>query len=689
MSAHISFPKISKQNNLPATMDSTVLNRILKDSLNFDGMVIADGLEMRGISNHFSPGEAVIKALNAGVDMMLLSPDELTAIHEIETAVNKGNLSESRIDQSVRKLLQWKKENGLFERHQIDINTLSRNINTRDHELIAEEISRRSLTLVKNKDDILPIRAIDHPKVTVISVADGRSGHTGSGLVSQIRDYHPDVTSHVLDERTSKEEKKEMLKDAQQADLLIIGSFIYVRSAKKVQLSEEHREFLKRLHRDTPSVLVAFGNPYVLQDLPDTDAQLIAWSANGGQVRSAVPALFGGSAISGRLPIEIPGMYEINHGITLPQTTIRPDEPEVAGFSRDSLQRIGEIMNQAVLDSTFPGGVVTVVKDGVIAYNKGFGYQTYKKLAPIEDDAIYDLASLTKVTATTPAIMKLVDEGKINLDDKISSYFPEFNEGRKDEITIRNLLLHNSGLPPFRVYVDSLKTESEILKAVKNEPLVYLPGSKYEYSDLGFILLGEIVEQVSGMPLDSYVYSNFHYPMGMSDTFFNPQKYNRWVQKRISPTEKDTMFRMKTVQGEVHDERAYYLGGVAGHAGLFSAASDLAAYCQMLLSNGSYAGQQYLQPSTVQQFTKRHSRHRNRGYGFDRKSSGFSTAGSLTSDKTFGHTGFTGTSFWIDPERNLAIIILTNRTYPYRSYGQNISTIRARVADAVVSSIIE
>ncbi len=689
MSAHISFPKISTHNNVPATMDSTVLNRILKDSLKFDGMVVSDGLEMRGISNYFSPGEAVIKALNAGVDMMLLSPDELTAIHEIETAVRKGTLSESRIDRSVRKLLQWKKENGLFERHQIDINTLSRNINTRDHELIAEEISRKSLTLVKNKDSILPIRAVDYPKVTVISVADGKSGHAGSGLVSRIKNYHSDVTSHVLDERTGKEEKEEMLEDAQEADLLIIGSFIYVRSAKKVQLSKEHQGFLKKLYRNTPSVLVAFGNPYVVQDLPDTDAQLMAWSANGEQVRSAVPALFGGASISGRLPIEIPGMYDINHGITLPQTTIRPDEPEVAGFVRDSLRKINSIMNQAVLDSTFPGGVVTVVKDGIIAYNKGFGYQTYQKLKPIEHDAIYDLASLTKVTATTPAIMKLVDEGKISLDDKVSSYFPEFKESQKDKITIRNLLLHNSGLPPFRVYVDSLKTESEILKAVKNEPLVYLSGSKYEYSDLGFILLGEIVEQVSGMPLNRFVRKNFYYPMGMSDTFFNPKEYNHWVNKRIPPTETDTTFRMQTIQGEVHDERAFYLGGVAGHAGLFSTASDLATYCQMLLSKGLYASQQYLEPSTITTFTQRQSPQVNRGYGFDRKSKGFSTAGSLTSNKTFGHTGFTGTSFWIDPEQNLAIIILTNRTYPHRSYGSDISKIRARVADAVVSSIME
>ncbi|NGP86731.1 glycoside hydrolase family 3 N-terminal domain-containing protein [Fodinibius halophilus] len=689
MSAHIAFPNVSTQQDLPATMDSTVLNRILMDSLQFNGMVVTDGLEMKGISSHFSPGEAVMKALNAGVDMMLLSPDELTAINEIKMAVHSGKLKESRIDQSVRKLLRWKKQHGLFQQRKIDINSLSSKINTRDHELISDEISRKSLTLLKNKNDILPIRASEFPKITVISVSDDKSGSAGSGLVSQIKNHHPDVTSHVLDKRTGKAEMDKMLKDAKETDLLIIGSFIYVRSAKKVQLSKEHLSFLKKLYQDTPSVLVAFGNPYVVQDLADTDVQLMAWSANSAQVNSAVPALFGGSAIDGRLPIAIPGMYPMNHGISMPQTTLRTDVPEVAELSRDSLQKVKSIMNDAIFDSTFPGGVVTVVKDGVVAYQEGFGYQTYKKLEPIKENAIYDLASLTKVTATTPAIMKLVDTGVISLNDKVGTYIPEFKKGQKKRVTIRNLLLHNSGLPAFRVYIDSLKSESRIIEAVKNEPLIYTPGSKYEYSDLGFILLGKIVEQITGMPLNKYVQKKLYYPLGMNDTFFNPKRKNHWVNKRIPPTEIDTTYRMKTIKGEAHDERAYYLGGVAGHAGLFSTASNLAIYCQMLLNQGSYAGKQYLTPETVKTFTRRQSPQLNRGYGFDRKSNDFSTAGSLTSDKTFGHTGFTGTSYWIDPERKLAIIILTNRTYPHRSYGKNISKVRARVADAVVSSIIE
>lgn len=688
MTAHIAFPQIGDTPDLPATMNQYILNSILVDSLNFDGLIVTDGLEMHGISANYSPGEAVIKSLTAGSDMMLLSPDELTAINEIVRAVERGRISESRIDHSVRKLLNWKKEHGLFENYEVDIEQLSAQISTEEHELIADEISRKSLTLVKNEDNILPIRASKFPNILVLSVADNETGETGSYLSSLMRSHHPSVMSHVLDNRSSREEKEEILRDARKADLIVIGSFIYVRSGQPVQLSEEHLEFLNNLP-DKPSLLVAFGNPYIVQDLQETDAQLMAWAANSRQVKNTVPAIFGGTEVSGKLPIEIPGMYEMGHGLELPQTALRRDNPEVAGMSSEALKKIDSIMEEAVFDSTFPGGVVSVVKDGIIAYQKGFGYHTYDKVKKVRSTDIYDLASLTKVVATTSAVMKLLDEEKLSLDEKVGEYFPEFREGDKGSITIRHLLLHESGLPAFRVYIDKLQKESDIIDAIKNEPLAAKPGTQYVYSDLGIILLGKIVEQITDSSLDKYVRKEFFYPMGMSSTYFNPLNVGRWISNRIPPTEKDTVYRMKTMQAEVHDERAYYLNGVAGHAGLFSNAEDLSAFTQLLLSKGRYGGKRYFEEETVELFTASQSEFTNRGYGFNRKSENRSTAGSLTGKHTFGHTGFTGTSFWVDPERNLSIIILTNRTYPQRSYGKQINLIRAAVADAAVLSIVE
>lgn len=690
MSAHIAFPRISSNPRLPGTLDPFILNRILVDSLNFNGLIVTDGLEMRGISAHYSPGEAVVMALKAGADMMLLSLDEITAIQEVERAVERGNITEERIDRSVRKILAKKKEARLFQSRQTDIDLLNFRINSPKNRQIADKISRKSLTLLKNKNDIIPLRPNKHPRVLVVSVTDTDNDEKGAALAEEMRTYHPSVRHRVFYRGISAKEKQNILRNARWADLIVIGAHMHINASGNNQFNSSQRRLLHQLPSQTPKALLTFGNPYAVGDLPDADVQLLAWDGSDHQLKNTAPALFGASAIGGRLPIDIPGAYAMNEGLSLPQTTIRFDRPESVDFWADSLYKVDRIMHEAIFDSTFPGGVVTVLKDGVIAYQKGFGYETYQKLNPVHTYDIYDLASLTKIMATTTAMMKLVDEGKIRLDDKVSAYFPEFNTGLKRDITIRHLLLHTSGLPPFRIYIDKLKTRRALVEAVKNEPLIYEPGATYKYSDLGFILMGEIVREVTGMRLDKYLHRTFYQPLGMNNTRFNPLNAGDVFANRIPPTEKDTIYRHKTVRAQAHDERAYYMDGVAGHAGLFSSGSDIAIFTQMLLNKGSYGGKQYLKPKTIEQFTKRQSELVNRGYGFDRKDEeGESTAGTLTSKEAFGHTGFTGTSFWVDPRRDLAIIILTNRTYPYRSYGRNISKIRAEVADAVISSIIE
>jgi beta-N-acetylhexosaminidase len=688
MSAHIAFPKISHSKEIPGTLDPAVLKRILVDSLNFDGVIVTDGLRMQGISSHYSPGEAVVKALKAGADMMLLSPDELTAIHEVKMAVKRGELSEERIDSSVRKLLQWKIDKGLFEHPHVSVDELNKVINSRENQQEAERIARESITLLRNKNDIVPLRASDYPEVTFISIADDESGNTGSYFARQLRDYHPDVTFHVYDKRTSAAERQSMLRSARRSDLIIIGSFIYVESNKPIQLNNTQRRFIDQiLNMDKPTGVIAFGNPYVLQDVPDADMQMLAWSSSGEQMRAASDALMGASAIHGKLPITIPGLYDFGDGLDLDQTTVRFGSPESVGLSSDTLRRIDRVMRNAIADSVFPGGAVGILKDGVLAHWEGYGYHDYQKLTEVRKSDVYDLASLTKVVATTTAIMKLVDDEELSLNDPVSKYIPEFSEGAKKKVRIKNLLLHNSGLPPYRTYVDSLQDRDAIIQAVKNEPLINKPFSEYVYSDLGFILLDDIIEQITGKRLDQYMRHEFYYPMGMSSTFFNPSKLGRWMQDRIPPTEVDTIFRKDTVQAVVHDERAFYMDGVSGHAGLFSTANDLAVFAQMLLNGGTYGGKRYLKESTIEEFTSRQSPKSNRGFGFDRKSEGFSTAGRLTSEDTFGHLGFTGTSLWIDRTNNMAIILLTNRTYPHRSYGKDINQIRAKIADIAIRSI--
>ncbi len=691
MSAHIAYPKLHNGKKIPATLDSVFLNHVLTDSLNFKGMVVTDGLEMKGISSKYSPGRAVVKALKAGAHIMLLSPDVRTAINEVEQAVLSGELSEDIIDNSFAKLMFWKQQHGLFSsNNQVQIERLDTKINSSFYQAEARRIARESITVLKNNGDLLPILPSKYPNIVYISVADDRSGRTGSSFARALRDYHPSVSFNIYDERTSENDKRRILSRARKADLIIIGSFLHLKNGQTVHLSGKQQHFINGvLKLRKPSLAVSFGNPYVLSDLKDADAHVLAWYNSNQQVEAATAALFGASKVEGRLPIEIPGLYQLGEGIDIEHTTLRFGEPEDVGLDHTKLFAIDSLVTNAIRDSVFPGATVAIVKDGVLAYHQGYGYQDYTKLEEITTQNVYDLASITKIMATTTSAMKLIDEGKLSLDDRIAKFIPEFNTPEKESITIRDFLLHQSGLPAFRVYVDSLKTRAEIVEAIKNEPLIYETGTKYVYSDLGMILLGEIIHQISGKRLDRFARSEFYFPMSMYSTFFNPHTNSRWLLSKIPPTENDTVFHRGIVQGKVHDERSYFMDGVAGHAGLFSSAVDIAKYSTMLLNGGTYAGQQFLSPEIIAQFTSKQSKLNERGLGFDRKSeSGFSTAGQLASPNAYGHTGFTGTSLWVDPDKNMAVILLTNRTFPYRSYGKRISRIRAKVADAAYSSII-
>ncbi|MDR9408959.1 MAG: glycoside hydrolase family 3 N-terminal domain-containing protein [Balneolaceae bacterium] len=687
MSAHISFPNISENEGLPGTLDPSILNKILIDSLSFNGLIVTDGLEMQGIAAHYSPGQAVIKALQAGADQMLVSTDEKAAINEIKKAVESGELSEERIDFSVRKILQLKADKGIFSNRLVNIESLNYKINTPQFQNTANRIVRESVTVLKD-EDILPIRQIDYPNILVVGISDGEEHSSARTLRREISRYHENVQYHSLDYRTSNEEIQELMEDAQQADLIILGSFIRVRSYHSLQMPEEYNRILEQLSGfDKPEILLSFGNPYIVENFSDAVVHLMAWSAASDQVRGTIPAIFGASDIQGKFPGEVPGMYEIGDGIEMPQSTVRYDDPIAANMSIDSLLQVDKIMQSAINDSVFPGGVVGVMRNGALVWQQAYGYHDYSKTKAVQTNGIYDMASITKIMATTTSMMKLVDEGKVSLDDPISKYIPEFNEGLKKEITIRHFLLHTSGLPAFRIYVDELRTRNELVEAVRNEPLINDPGEEYVYSDLGFILLAEIIEEVTGKRIDEYVHDEFYEPMGMTSTTFNPEEIGSVLTNRIPPTEIDTVYNRGLVHKKVHDERAYFMDGVSGHAGLFSSVHDMAKYFFMLLNDGNYGGHQYLSPEIIDLFTSHQSPINQRGLGFDRKSEGFSTAGTLTSENSFGHTGFTGTSFWVDPDENIAIIVLTNRTYPNRSYGSRISRIRADIADAVMKSI--
>jgi len=356
--------------------------------------------------------------------------------------------------------------------------------------------------------------------------------------------------------------------------------------------------------------------------------------------------------------------------------------------NRNKFEAVDSIINASIADTAFPDAVLLVQKDGRIIHEKAFGYYTYDPSSgKVSVNTMYDMASLTKVIATTTATMICYDRGLFKLDDKVAKYLPKFGVNGKENVTIRNLLVHDSGMMPdirsYKAYDSVENKEQAVMNEIFNDSLVYPTGTKMVYSDLNFILMGKIIEKLTGTTLDKFCEKNIFRPLGMESTMFNPPKS---LVKRIAPTEIDNYWRHRLIRGTVHDETSQLLGGVAGHAGLFSTAGDLAKLLQMLLQKGIYHGRRYIKASTVEMFVKKQSDLSSRALGWDVKSPHYSSAGKLFSDVSYGHTGFTGTSVWTDPTRNLILIFLTNRVYPTRD-NLKILRVRPKVSNAVIEAI--
>lgn len=352
--------------------------------------------------------------------------------------------------------------------------------------------------------------------------------------------------------------------------------------------------------------------------------------------------------------------------------------------SKYDFSPVEKIMTEAIQDTAYPGGVVVVGYKGKIVFEKAFGNFTYDKTsAPMTLNTMFDLASVSKVIGTTSAAMILYDEGKLNLDDKVTKFFPDYGVNGKDKITVRNLLLHNSGLPAFAPFYKKLKTAEQVWDSIRSIKAVYETGEKYVYSDLGFITLQKIIEKISGKTLDVFIKEKLFAPIGMKSTMYNPPAN---LIKNCAPTEIDKYWRMTTLQGKVHDEAAYLLGGVSGNAGLFSTAPNLAVFCQMMLNKGVYNGKRYIKASTIDEWTTKQLAQSSRGLGWDTNEKGETAAWKSFSFTTFGHTGFTGTSVFVDKERDLFTIILTNRVYPTRE-NYKITQKRHLIHDAIIKAI--
>jgi len=689
MIGHLQVPAFESDDKLPSTLSKKIITNLLKDKLGFKGLVVTDAMEMHAITNSFTAGEAAVLAIQAGNDAILFPTDSEVVINAIISAVKKGDITEERLNQSVRKILLAKKWAGLDKRRLIDIESISQKVGVESHWEIARKLARKSITLVKDDQNLIPLSQNNNIKYLHISILDskfcGEENYFNSILNSRLNN----LSVKRISLNSNDTDYEDALTSAQNSDFILLSTYLKVRAFEgDLGLTKLQTEIVNDLFDlGKPLVFMAHGSPYILSRFPKAETYICNYGDTEVSESALAEAIFGEIPIQGKLPISIPNTdYEFGLGLQKPKSALHNISGLFQKLEQNKFAEADDLIKKAIVDSAFPGAVLLVAKDGEIIHEKAFGNFTYDYSSrEVTINSIFDLASVSKVIGTTTAAMMLVDRGKLNLDERVINYLPEFNNTGKENITIRNLLLHNSGLAPFKKYYDVYSTAEEVINDIMNLTPEQEPGSKYVYSDLGMITLQQIIERISGKSLDKFLDENLFTPLGMNSTMYNPPPE---LKDNCMPTEFDDFWRMHQLRGEVHDERAYMLNGVAGHAGLFSTANDLAKFLQMILQKGNYQGRQYINPETIELFTKKQSDQSSRGLGWDTKSPEGSSAGKYFSPLSYGHTGYTGTSVWTDPTKSLFVILLTNRVYPTRN-NNKLSKVRPLIHDAIYKELAQ
>ena len=680
MVAHVHAPDYQPEADDPATLSPFWVTDVLKDRLGFDGAIITDGMGMGGITKNYSDDYAIVKAVQAGCHIIIQNYDMVGSIDAIEKAVLDGEISEQQINSSALKMLELKYKVGLNLNPYVGLDLMMRNISTKRNREASNRIASEAITLVKDSKGLLPINASPKDTLYIIDIYDQEYKHSRSTVASKIISERIPVRAIQVDESDKKPILDVIVKSIPKNSQILINAFVSPKEWKdRIFFPDNETYFVRELIKKSDRIILAsLGTPYLLQDFPKVSTYLCAYNGSYLMQNALANALLGSKDISGRLPISIPGLHEIGSGMFKemkvkmekiseykPGIEVKRVLPEAVGANNNYIERF---MESAIKDSAWPGGVLLAAKSGNIFYHKGHGFHTYESKKPVRSSDIFDLASITKVISTTSGIMKLVDKNKIDLDKPVVSYLPNFKgkkkkyKKQKSEITVRDLLSHSSGLPAFKQYFKMEKTREVILENIYDTEPVREKGDTTIYSDVGAIMLGELIEKASGFPLDIFVDSLIFKPLGMGTTFYNPPEEKI---KRVIPTEINPKGNL--IHGYVHDENAHSLGGVAGHAGLFSTAKDLAIFSQMMLNKGLYGWKRIFKQETVDLFTKRANlvSQSSRCLGWD-SPSGASSGGVYLSDASYGHGGYTGTTLWIDPDNEIIVILLTNAVHPNR-----------------------
>ncbi|HKC66754.1 MAG TPA: glycoside hydrolase family 3 N-terminal domain-containing protein [Bacteroidia bacterium] len=696
MVAHLFIPQLDTTKNLPSTLSKNIVQKLLKERMNFKGLVFTDALNMKGAADYNKPGMLDTKALLAGNDMLLFSEDVPKAMEEIKKAIANNEITQDEIDARCKKILKVKFWCGLDKNKTAPTRLLNDEINTNASVVLNTKLYENAITLLQNKNNLLPLLKPDTLKIAEVSV-----GVTDKNMFSQNMAQYFKTDFYGVSHNEKKSVYDTLLKKLAAYNMIIVQvNKTNQKPDDNFGANPQSIAFIDTLVKLKPTAVVFFSNPYIFnkyKNLSSAAAVIEGYEYNNYTQKAASDVIAGALGVSGKLPVTtLP--FKRGTGLVIP-TAIRMQQvaPIVLGIQKKKLAQIDSIAQKGISDKCYPGCQIVAAKDGKIFYCKSFGKYTYEGTDTVTNQSIYDIASVTKVASSALALMDLVGKKKIDVDQKLGHYLPELKKTNKENIIIKEMLTHQAGLPawiPFyqstlnkdnsfkdgyyskvKTFVfsnqvaDSLFIRTDFTDSIYKKIAASKLGKKgeYVYSDIGYYYTKKIIEQITKTPLNEYVQQNFYSKMGLCNMIYKPLNY--FEKSEIVPTENDTKFRKQLIQGYVHDPGAALLGGVGGHAGLFANATDLAVLMQMYLNKGKYAGKQWLDSNTVKEFTQKclYCPKNRRGLCFEKPENDpkkESPVARECSPQSFGHAGFTGTLVWADPANGLVYVFLSNRVYP-------------------------
>ncbi|HIB38375.1 glycoside hydrolase family 3 N-terminal domain-containing protein [Mesonia sp.] len=716
MIGHLNVPALEPRVNFPSSLSKGIVTDLLQKKLRYEGLVFTDALNMKGVANYDEPGDIDLAAFLAGNDILLISEDVPKAAEKIKEAYLNNTISEKRLAHSVKKILSAKYKVGLNDYQPVDTNYLIEDLNSIHNDILYEELLESAVTVLKNDKAVLPVKDLSNSEIAYVNLGDSL---TETSFLQQLKKYTK--VDHIKSDNLG-----DLLYKLKDYNLVIVG---YHKSNASpwasYQFTEKELVWLHEIARTNKTILSVFARPYSILDIKSTtnlNGIILGYQNSEIAQQKTAQIIFGALPAKGKLPVSLGEEFPVGTKFTTQNLNrLSYGMPESVGINSAKLHKIDSLAKLAVEKEMTPGLQMIVARKGKVIYQKNFGYHTYEKDLPVTDTSIYDLASLTKIMATLPLVMELEEDEKIQLESKLKELLPIAKNSNKANISLKEMLSHYAKFEawiPFYTktlsedrthaspkYYSSEKTELFNVPVSENFYLrkdytdsIYQKiidsdlrkKKEYKYSDLPYYLLKKFLERYYSSSLDYLTQNRFYESLGANYIGYLPLR--RFPKNEITPSEVDDYWRFSVIQGTVHDQGAAMFGGIGGHAGIFSNANDVAKMMQMYLNNGSYGGIQYFKPETIDKFNTCYycDQEVRRGVGFDKPQlDEVGPTCGCVSMTSFGHSGFTGTFAWADPEEEIVYIFLSNRTFPFASNRKLISEdIRTKIQELIYESIM-